>query len=112
MPSSDEPRNEQIKDSDHTAQPFSSAAPDQAKDLQRTFGQPDISRAPGTSESPYSDVYDGARKVDPDYQLIDKTIPSQEQVSHPDLASKTNEGPTGDVHSTIIDGKLMIPPSS
>ncbi|KAF2917336.1 uncharacterized protein [Oryza sativa Japonica Group] len=94
LPSSDEPRNEQIKDSDHTAQPFSSAAPDQAKDLQRTFGQPDISRAPGTSESPYSDVYDGARKVDPDYQLIDKTIPSQEQVSHPDLASKTNEGPT------------------
>ncbi|KAG8050383.1 hypothetical protein GUJ93_ZPchr0009g1751 [Zizania palustris] len=109
LSSSGKPRNEEINDSDHSTELFSSAAPGQDKDLQTTIGQQEISPATGTSKPPSTDVSD-VRKANPDYQSIDNSISSsQEQDTRTELASKIHEGPTEtpgpapllDVHDSI-----------
>ncbi|KAL5201881.1 hypothetical protein ABZP36_036235 [Zizania latifolia] len=140
LPSSGEPRKEEINDSAHSALPFSSAAPEQAKGLQTTIGQQyispivdqdsansaqkSLSREPEEEESTVdtpdqtkaSQTIIGQQDILPsEDHSIDGSIPSQERVPNVEHTSEPRKGPFSDLRGSIVEesmAHIIIGPTS
>ncbi|KAG8057625.1 hypothetical protein GUJ93_ZPchr0002g23973 [Zizania palustris] len=123
LPSSGEPRKEEINDSAHSALPFSSAATEQAKGFQTTIdqdsansAQKSLSREPKEEESTVntpdqtkaSQTIIGQQDIlPPEDHSIDGSIPSQERVPNVEYTSEPRKGPFSDLHGSIVEESMV-----